>query len=105
MIVPELRSLYRNGRLLPFVGAGVSASVTWRDSNKECHGPSWDELVERAAEELGFEDIRLGQTRGTDLQILEYFKLQFSGYARLTNWLVRDMNPPDAILKRVSNSQ
>ena len=32
------------------------------------------------------------------MQILEYFKLQFSGYARLTNWLVRNMNPSDATL-------
>ena len=98
MIVPELRSLYRAGRLLPFVGAGVSASVKWRIGDEERHGASWSELVEHAACELGFENIQLVRARGTDLQILEYFKLQFSGYARLTNWLVRDMNPPDATL-------
>ena len=98
MIPPELKKLYRDGRLLPFVGAGVSASVTWRNGEEECHGPSWNELVERAAHELGFKNIQLVRARGTDLQILEYFKLQFSGYARLTNWLVRNMNPSDATL-------
>ena len=99
MNVPELRSLYRDGRLLPFVGAGVSASVKWTVGEQECCGPSWDELVGRAAYELGFEDVQLVRARGTDLQILEYFKLQFSGYARLTNWLVRQMDPPDATLR------
>ena len=98
MIVQELRSLYRDGRLLPFVGAGVSGSVKWSNGKKECHGPSWDELVERASHELGFENVQLVRARVTDLQILEYFKLQFSGYARLTNWLVREMNPSNATL-------
>ena len=99
MTVPELRSLYRDGRLLPFVGAGVSASVKWRDVDQERRGPTWDELVRRAAYELGFEDVQLVRARGTDLQILEYFRLQFSGYARLTNWLVRQMVPPDDALR------
>ena len=98
MILQELRSLYRDGRLLPFVGAGVSASVKWKVGDEERHGPSWDELVSRAACDLKFEDIQLVRARGTDLQILEYFKLMFDGYARLTNWLVRNMNPPDATL-------
>ena len=99
-ISSELRSLYRDGRLLPFVGAGVSTSVTWSDGENEIHGPSWDELVKRAAHDLGFDDIQLIRARGTDLQILEYFRLQFSGYARLTNWLVRIMNPPDSTLRK-----
>lgn len=98
-MLTELRSLYRDGRLLPFVGAGVSTSVKWMDGETECHGPSWDELVERAAKELGFENTELIRARGTDLQILEYFKLNNCGYARLTNWLVRVMNPPDSTLK------
>ena len=98
-MVPELRSLYRDGRLLPFVGAGVSASVKWRVGEQERRGPTWDELVGHAACELGFKDVRLIRARGTDLQILEYFKLQFSGYAQLTNWFVRQMNPPDATLR------
>ena len=99
MIIPELRSLYRAGRLLPFVGAGVSTSVTWKVDEKDCHGPSWDELVGHAADELGFKNLQLIRARGTDLQILEYFRLQFSGYSRLTNWLVRDMNPTDDTLR------
>jgi len=101
MNVPlELRSLYRGGRLLPFIGAGVSASVTWQDGTCFRNGPTWEQVVNQAAFELGFEDVSLLRTRGTDLQILEFFRIKFSGYTRLINWLVRNMNPPDeAILK------
>jgi hypothetical protein len=99
LIAPlELRSLYRDGRILPFVGAGISASVQWVEGGVIKRGPSWTELVDRAALELGFQKTDLIRARGTDLQILEYFKLKFSGHTRLTNWLLLNMNPPnDAI--------
>jgi hypothetical protein len=100
MSVPaELRSLYRDGRLIPFVGAGVSASVKWNDGSKERQGPSWGDVVEQATRELGFSNPELIRARGTDLQILEYFKLNFNGHTRLTNWLVRTMNPPDEAIR------
>jgi len=95
----ELRSLYRDGRLLPFVGAGVSASVEWRDGERVLRGPSWEEIVNQAAVELGFEVPQLIRARGTDLQILEYFKLKFNGHTRLTNWLLKNMDPPDEAIK------
>jgi hypothetical protein len=95
MSISELRSLYRDGRLLPFVGAGASASVEWRDVDRDRRGPSWAEMVDQAAFQLGFEKPRLLRIRGTELQILEYFKLQFSGYSMLTNWLLLNMKPPD----------
>jgi hypothetical protein len=107
MSVPlELRTLYRDGRLLPFVGAGVSASVEWGDDANKRHGPSWGEVVDHAAIELGFKNPDLLRARGTDLQILEYFKSQFSGHTRLTNWLLLSMNPPDdAIRKSLIHSE
>jgi hypothetical protein len=95
----ELRTLYRDGRLLPFVGAGISASVEWCEKGQIKSGPTWSELVERAAFELGFQKAGLIRARGTDLQILEYFKLKFSGHTRLTNWLLLNMNPPDEAIR------
>ena len=95
----ELRSLYRDGRLLPFIGAGVSASVEWREAGQTRRGPAWTELVDEAARQLGFEDPDLLRVRGTDLQILEYFKLMFAGHTRLTNWLFSNMNAPDEALR------
>jgi hypothetical protein len=91
----ELRTLYRDGRLLPFVGAGVSSSVEWNENGQTMRGPSWSQLVDHAAGELGFQSADLIRARGTDLQILEYFKLHFSGHTRLTNWLLLNIHPPD----------
>jgi hypothetical protein len=96
----ELRTLYKDGRLLPFIGAGVSASVEWLTGSGTSNGPSWEEIVNRAATELGFQVPQLIRARGTDLQILEYFKLKFSGHTRLTNWLLMNMNPPDEAILR-----
>lgn len=97
----DLRQHYRNGRLLPFIGAGVSTSVHWTDgSGAHKRGPSWEELVNQAAKKLGFDDPRLLRVRGGDLQILEYFGIKRHGeFAGLANWLAREMNPPDGDLR------
>lgn len=77
----------------------MSASVEWRDGERMLRGPSWEEIVNQAAVELGFEVPQLIRARGTDLQILEYFKLKFNGHTRLTNWLLKNMDPPDEAIK------
>jgi hypothetical protein len=97
---PQLKASYKEGRLLPFVGAGVSRSIEWSFGSTTVHGPTWTELVNQATKELGFEEPDLARVRGTDLQILEYFKLKNSGQtAKLTNWLTRLMSPPDSALR------
>jgi len=96
----ELRNVYSAGRLIPFVGAGVSMSVTWVVNGKKRRGPSWSELVDEAGLRLGFEDPDLLRVRGTDLQILEYYRLKEHGsFYGLTNWLVTEMKPPDDALR------
>lgn len=93
---PELRSAYHQHRLLLFIGAGVSRSVTWQANGVGYRGPSWEELVEEATKSLGFERPDLARVRGTDMQLLEYFKLKNAGQiAVLTNWLARVMTPGD----------
>lgn len=96
----ELRSAYSSGGLLPFVGAGVSMSVQWTDAaGVKRRGPSWSELVNAAANQLGFADPELLRVRGEDLQILEYFRAKHDGrLASLTNWLVRELNVDNAVL-------
>jgi len=96
-LIDDIRQLYKAGRLIPFIGAGVSASVRWTGGTQQ--GPTWREMVDQACRMLGFEDPELLRFRGTDLQILEYFKLHHHGQvARLTNWLVTNMQPPDEAL-------
>ncbi|EKS35396.1 SIR2 family NAD-dependent protein deacylase [Afipia clevelandensis] len=60
-------------------------SVTWDGGKKQ--GPSWTAMVDEAARLLGCSDPQLLRHRGSDLQILEYFKIKNHTIAPLTNWL------------------
>ena len=94
----ELKKLYRQGRVLPFVGAGVSMSISWVSAGRCTRGPSWEEMVDEACIQLGYEEPELLRMRGTDLQILEYFGRKMGNFAPLTNWLVRRMDVPDDVI-------
>jgi hypothetical protein len=94
-----LRRAYDLGRVLPFIGAGVSMAVAWKDAaGNDKRGISWGELVDEATKQLGFEKPDLLRVRGTDLQILEYFQRKRSSFAPLSNWLYKEMSPPDHAL-------
>lgn len=96
---PELVSRYREGRLIPFIGAGVSMSVIWAQDGVGLRGLSWNELVDEAARLLGFEDPSLLRVRGDNLQILEYYKLKNGGQvAPLRNWYANNFKAPDQAL-------
>ena len=82
----DLRRLYREKRIIPFIGAGASMSVCWGPEKKQ-RGPLWEEMVNQAALLLGAGEPDLLRFRGTDLQILEFFKILKGGFAPLTNWL------------------
>lgn len=98
--ISELKKIYKEGRLVPFVGAGVSMSVSWKKGNKLMRGPSWEELVNEAASQMGFDNPALLRVRGTDIQILEYFKIKKNNQTQtLKNWLVKLMEPPTKALK------
>lgn len=85
------------------MGAGASMSVQWDKNGAKTRGPSWAQLVEQATTLLGFEKPDLARVRGTDLQILEYFKRKHAGQtAKLTNWLSKLMDPPDKDLEASS---
>jgi hypothetical protein len=81
----ELRRLYHERRVVPFIGAGASMSVSWSHGNER--GPSWDEMVDQAVRLLGSNDPKLLRLRGSDLQVLEFFKIKMGDLAPLTNWL------------------
>jgi hypothetical protein len=101
----ELRRLYNEKRVVPFIGAGASMSVSW-DAGKE-KGPSWSEMVDQAAALLGANDPSLLRHRGSDLQVLEYFQLKMGDVAPLTNWLSRKfaMASDDEILASPIHAQ
>lgn len=100
MIPLELKKLYRQNRVIPFIGAGASMAVTWERDGKPYSGPSWREMVDKAIADLGFNPPGLLRARATDLQILEYYRSEFDGMQKLTNWLMSQMQPNDADLKK-----
>lgn len=74
--------------------------IEWEDrQGTKKRGPSWSQLVDAAAFQLGFQDPALLRARGEDLQILEYFRSRNDGrLAPLTNWLVQQLDVPDEVL-------
>jgi NAD-dependent SIR2 family protein deacetylase len=99
MVPSQLKKLYQENRLIPFIGAGVSIAVQWIRDGKDQRGVSWKELVDEASRQLGFQDPELARARGTDLQILEYFRIKNQQFAKLNNWFVRTMHAPDEALR------
>jgi hypothetical protein len=97
---PELRRLYREGRIIPFVGAGASMAVRWKIEGGSRRGPSWPELVDRAAELIGADDPELLRMRGSDLQILEYLRIKRNSMQPLINWLHASMQPSEDDLRQ-----
>ena len=96
----ELQDLYQAGRVIPFVGAGVSMSFSWDIGGSTIRGPSWQDMVDEAARQLGFSDPALLRARGSDLQILEYYKLKNSGKLdKLKTWLIGQLSAPDSALQ------
>lgn len=100
MIPKELYNLYQKGRVIPFIGAGISRSVVWTTGDGQCQkGISWEEFVDQAAKILDF-DPTLLRMRGTDLQILEYYSIRKNGnWDELKNWFHEVMKPDDESLK------
>ncbi|WP_245176327.1 MULTISPECIES: hypothetical protein [unclassified Cupriavidus] len=66
----ELLDAHRTGKLMLFVGAGVSANLGL---------PSWSELIAHIAEELGY-DPKIFSTYGTPLALAEYYKKKKGGH-------------------------
>lgn len=100
MSVETLRRRLRRGQLLPFVGAGASMSVHWGEESAQKRGPSWTELVDWAARDLGFQSAELLRVRTlSDLSILEYYAIKKGGLGTLANWLNMSMQAPDPALQ------
>lgn len=70
-------------------------AVSWSRDGQEYSGASWSAIVDQAARLLGYKDPELLRMRGTDLQVLEYFRLKRGNLAPLTNWLIRHMDVND----------
>ncbi|HEX7636147.1 MAG TPA: SIR2 family protein [Noviherbaspirillum sp.] len=76
----ELLDAHRTGKLMLFVGAGVSANLGL---------PSWNALIEHIAEELGY-DPKIFSTYGNALALAEFYKKKRGGLGPLRSWMDRE---------------
>ncbi|WP_164018010.1 SIR2 family protein [Pyxidicoccus trucidator] len=91
---PLLQQEYREGRLIPFLGAGFS---------KPLHLPDWSELIASMAEPLGFEP-ELFMDHGSAEQLAEFFSVAHpNNFERLVYGMARKFNSEEASqLRKVS---
>ncbi len=81
----ELLEAHRNGRLILFVGAGVSANLGL---------PDWNALIDRIAEELDY-DPKIFATYGSPLALAEFYKKKMGGLGALRSWMDRSWHNTD----------
>lgn len=76
-------------------------SVNWKaEDGTDRRGPSWSELVEQAARMMGFSDPELLRVRGSDLQILEYYRIKnHQQFADLRHWFLNEVAAPEDALR------
>jgi hypothetical protein len=80
----ELLEAYRTGKLMLFVGAGVSANLAL---------PTWSELIDHIAIDLGY-DPKIFSTYGSPLALAEYYKRKKGSLGALRSWMDREWHNP-----------
>lgn len=80
-----LRDLQRDGKLIPFVGTGLSMPLGL---------PSWSKLINIIAEQLGY-DPDVFNLSGNSLQLAEYFVAVRGSIGPLRSEMDRMFNPSD----------
>lgn len=89
----ELKENIRNGQVILFVGAGLSASLGL---------PDWDELVEFLGSELGY-DARIFEGYERKTVLAEYFEIHKGGLEGLARWM-RTHWSEDMCREKISSS-
>jgi hypothetical protein len=88
-VIAPLRELRKDGRLIPFVGAGLSIPFGL---------PSWSQLLDIIARQLGY-DPEVFQLNGTHLQLAEYYVATKGSIGPLRSEMDRLFNPTDDKIK------
>lgn len=86
---PELVEAYRNGKLMLFVGAGVSANLGL---------PNWSQLIAHVAKELDY-DPSVFATYGNHQTLAEFYKKKLGGLGKLCRWMDREWHKPSTDIK------
>jgi hypothetical protein len=76
----QLRDEYKKGRVILFVGAGVSENLGI---------PTWPKFIDKIAEDLDY-DSEVFNTYGDFLALAEYYRLKFGNLGQLRSWLDKE---------------
>lgn len=85
----ELKALLKSGKLIPFVGAGLSMNLGL---------PSFSNLIDDIARELGY-DPDVYRLNGTNLQLAEYYVAVKGSIGPLRSMMDRKFNPSDEMIR------
>jgi hypothetical protein len=80
----DLKTAHRQGRLVLFVGAGVSANLGL---------PTWAQLIDEVARQLGY-DPKIFATYGDHLALAEFYKRKMGSLGKLRSWMDREWHHP-----------
>lgn len=87
--VAMLRDIQRDGKLIPFIGAGLSMQFKL---------PSWSKLIDIIAKQLGYEP-EVFKLSGNDYQLAEYYVATKGGIGPLRSEMDRLFNPSDKVIR------
>lgn len=89
-MIEELRTSIREGNVILFVGAGVSATLGL---------PNWSELISHISSELGY-DERIFKQYGDSLTLAEFYEINKGHIGELRSWMDTKWNiVPERIKK------
>jgi hypothetical protein len=81
----QLREAHRRGKVVLFVGAGISMGLGL---------PPWSALIEHMARELDIDAHSFGD-KGGYLTLAEYFRLRHGSIGPLRSWMAREWHRGD----------
>jgi hypothetical protein len=89
-VIDTLARAIQDGRVVLFVGAGVSMTVGL---------PSWKKLIEHMANDLGYDPSVLVSPTTSYLTVAEFYKLEKGKIGSLRSWMDREWNVEDSKLE------
>lgn len=88
-MIEELRTSIKNGNVILFVGAGVSATLGL---------PNWSQLISHISAELGY-DERIFNLYGDSLELAEFYEINKGHIGELRSWMDTQWNIDPKIIK------
>ena len=88
-MIEELKTSIKNGNVILFVGAGVSATLGL---------PNWSQLISHISAELGY-DERIFKLYGDSLALAEFYEINKGHIGELRSWMDTKWNIAPEVIK------